>query len=101
MGSQKLKPAIRERRSPSQRLRRGNGARKAAAVVPFGVVPPSNGQSRADVAAAEVADLKAAVQRQSAQLEKVREALRLQVESLTAIAMAPPPAVAGDVLEAT
>jgi hypothetical protein len=101
MGSQKLKPAIRDRRSSPQRPRRGTATRKAAAIVPFGVVPAASGHSRAELAAAEVADVKATVERQGAQLEKVREALRLQMESLTAIATAPPPVGAGDVLEAT
>jgi hypothetical protein len=103
MGSRKLKPVVRQRRTtPAPARRRTTAAKKTTPVVPFGIVAAANSQSRADVAAAEVASLRTAVERQAVQLANAREALRQQMDALTAIATAPAaPSSDAGVLETT
>jgi hypothetical protein len=90
MRSQKLKPAPRARRAAPRR-------KKPASVVRFDVVPSAAHRP----AAADMADVKATVERQAAQIATLRDAVRQQLESLTAMATVPPAAAHGGVLDAT
>jgi hypothetical protein len=89
MGSHKLKPSARKRRIAS-RPRKVKADSKPTAVVPFRVVPTGHEQSRADRAAADLASLHGVIERQADEITNLREAVRQQMESLTAIATAAP-----------